>query len=130
MANILIIEDDDAIRMAIRIKLTKSGYTTKEAADGESGLNAIKNQGPFDVVLLDLRMPNEDGIGFLEKKNADESVKNIPVIVFTNLVDREFSQKAVEQGIKGYIIKAHHSVEDMIKEVEKCLKGEPCLMEV
>jgi CheY-like chemotaxis protein len=129
-ARILIIEDDDFIRQALVFKLQKNQYATSEARDGEEGFMILKDNGPFDLVLLDIRMPKADGIAFLEKKSADEAVKNVPVIVFTNLADREYSQKALALGIKGYIIKAHHSLEDMLIQIEKCLHGEQVILEI
>jgi len=120
---VLVVEDDEPILQAITFKLIKEGFEVEGAADGVIGLEKLENEGPFAVVLLDLRMPKGDGFQFLEAKKKNEKVKDVPVIVFTNLSQREFVDRAIELGVKGYLVKAYHGVQEIVDEMKKCLEG-------
>jgi DNA-binding response OmpR family regulator len=120
---ILVVEDDEPILQAITFKLIKEGFEVEGATDGIIGLEKLKTGGPFKGVLLDLRMPKGDGFKFLEAKKEDEKVKDVPVIVFTNLSQREFVDRAIGFGVKGYLIKAYHGVQEIVDELKKCLEG-------
>jgi DNA-binding response OmpR family regulator len=119
---ILVIEDDEPILQAITFKLIKEGFEVEGAEDGVIGLEKIKNGGPFSLVLLDLRMPKGDGFKFLEAKKEDENIKDVPVIVFTNLSQREYIDRALGLGVKGYLVKAYHGVQEIVDEVKKCIE--------
>src|SRR4029079_1395222 len=62
---VLVVDDDPLVRRSVKRGLTLRGYRVEEAMDGWDGMSAILNQGPFDVVLSDLEMPELDGVGFL-----------------------------------------------------------------
>src|SRR3989304_4077852 len=109
---VLVIEDDEAILQAITYKLEKEGIETEVATDGVMGLAKLQKDNKFAVILLDLRMPKGDGFGFLEAKNKDEKIAQIPVVVFTNLSQREYVERALAMGVKGYLVKAYHSVQE------------------
>lgn len=123
---ILVIEDDIPILEATTIKLEEEGFKVEQAVDGIIGLEYLKKRGPFDAILLDLRMPKGDGFKFLEDKAKDPSISGVPVVVFTNLGQVDYLNRSLGLGVKGYLIKAHHSLSEIIEEVKKCLKGEPC----
>ena len=102
MADILIIDDEKAIRKTLSEILSFEGYTIEEAADGEEGLKkfGLKN---YDVVLCDIKMPKIDGIEFLEKAkviNAD-----IPIIMISGHGNLETAVDAVKKGAFDYISK-------------------------
>jgi DNA-binding response OmpR family regulator len=120
---ILVVEDDEPILQAITFKLVKEGYEVTGAEDGIIGFDKLKNAGPFACVLLDLRMPKGDGFKFLESKKEDEKIKDVPVIVFTNLSQREFVDRAVGLGVKGYLVKAYHGVQEIVDEMKKCIES-------
>lgn len=126
---ILVVEDDEPILQAITFKLEKEGFVVEGATDGVIGIEKLRSQGPFSGVLLDLRMPKGDGFSFLETKQKDSAISEIPVIVFTNLSQQDYLKKALRYNIKGYLIKAHHSVQDMVEEVKKCLNEGKCTID-
>jgi len=74
-------------------------------------------------------MPKGDGFKFLEDKAKDSTVSDVSVIVFTNLSQLEYIDRALALGVKGYLIKAHHSIQGIVEEVKKCLQGEECAID-
>ncbi len=102
MAEILIIDDEKAIRKALTEILSAEGYKTDEAGDGEEGLKKFKEKS-YDVVLCDIKMPKLDGIEFLQK--ATESNSDIPVIMISGHGNIETAVDAVKKGAFDYISK-------------------------
>jgi two-component system nitrogen regulation response regulator NtrX len=102
MADILIIDDEKAIRKALTEILSAEGYKTEEAGDGEEGLKKFKERS-YDVVLCDIKMPKLDGIEFLQK--ATESNADVPVIMISGHGNIETAVDAVKKGAFDYISK-------------------------
>ena len=102
MADILIIDDEKAIRKALTEILSAEGYKTDEAGDGEEGLKKFKER-TYDVVLCDIKMPKLDGIEFLQK--ATESNADVPVIMISGHGNIETAVDAVKKGAFDYISK-------------------------
>jgi len=102
MANILVIDDERAIRNVLKDILGNEGYKTDEAADGEEGLKKFL-AGSFDVVLCDIKMPKMDGLEFLMK--ASESNPDIPIIMISGHGNIETAVEAVKKGAYDYISK-------------------------
>jgi DNA-binding NtrC family response regulator len=100
MADILIIDDEKAIRKALTEILSAEGYKTEEAGDGEEGLKKFKERS-YDVVLCDIKMPKLDGIEFLQK--ATESNADVPVIMISGHGNIETAVDAVKKGAFDYI---------------------------
>jgi two-component system, NtrC family, nitrogen regulation response regulator NtrX len=94
MAEILIIDDEKAIRKALTEILSSEGYKTDEAGDGEEGLKKFKEKA-YDVVLCDIKMPKLDGIEFLQK--ATESNSDVPVIMISGHGNIETAVDAVKK---------------------------------
>ncbi len=102
MPDILIIDDEKAIRKTLSEILSYEGYTITEAADGEEGLNQFKAK-KFDVVLCDIKMPKLDGIEFLQK--AGETNGDVPIIMISGHGNIETAVEAVKKGAYDYISK-------------------------
>src|SRR6185503_14720270 len=102
MADILIIDDEKAIRKALTEILSAEGYRTEEAGDGEEGLKKFREKS-YDVVLCDIKMPKLDGIEFLQK--AGESNGDIPIIMISGHGNIETAVEAVKKGAYDYISK-------------------------
>ncbi len=102
MPEILIIDDEKAIRKALTEILSAEGYKTEEAGDGEEGLKKFREK-PYDVVLCDIKMPKLDGIEFLQK--ATESNSDVPVIMISGHGNIETAVDAVKKGAFDYISK-------------------------
>lgn len=102
MPNILIIDDEKAIRKTLSEILSFEGYTIDEAGDGEEGLKKFSEK-TYDLVLCDIKMPKMDGIEFLEKAkvvNAD-----IPIIIISGHGNIDTAVEAVKKGAFDYISK-------------------------
>ena len=102
MAEILIIDDEKAIRKALTEILSAEGYKTDEAGDGEEGLKKFKEKS-YDVVLCDIKMPKLDGIEFLQK--VTETNGDVPVIMISGHGNIETAVDAVKKGAFDYISK-------------------------
>ncbi|HZI54806.1 MAG TPA: sigma-54 dependent transcriptional regulator [Chitinophagaceae bacterium] len=102
MAEILIIDDEKAIRKTLTEILSFEGYKLDEAADGEEGLKRFKDKS-YDLVLCDIKMPKIDGIEFLQK--AGEVNPDIPIIMISGHGNIETAVEAVKKGAYDFISK-------------------------
>ena len=89
------------------------------AVDGEAALKIVESFSP-DMVLLDIILPSIDGFGVLKeiREHKNNIVKNVPVIMLTNLGQEEDVQKALKLGANDYLIKAHFTAEEIVKKVK------------
>ena len=122
MPVILIVEDDTFLSSTYRLKFTKVGFTVYIAMDGQEAINILQNVRP-DVILLDLVMPVKDGFTVLSEVKANDQYKTIPVIVTSNLSQKEDIDKAKELGAADFIIKSDVSLDDLVKKVQNLLAG-------
>lgn len=102
MAQILIIDDEKAIRKTLTEILSFEGYKIQEAADGEEGVKKFKESN-YDLVLCDIKMPKMDGIEFLQK--AGEVNPDVPIIMISGHGNIETAVEAVKKGAYDYISK-------------------------
>lgn len=121
MKKILIVEDDRFLRELIVRKLTNEGYETVEAVDGEQGLQKTKETKP-DIVLLDLILPGIDGFEVLALKKDDPTIAAVPVIILSNLGQKEDVEKGIALGATDYLIKAHFTPGEIVEKVRNILK--------
>lgn len=126
---ILIIEDEKNVHEVLALQAQKEGFDFVFAENGREGIDKMRSAGPFAAVLLDIHMPEADGFWFLEEKKKDPAIADTPVIIFTNLSNPDFIKRAVGLGVKGYLVKAHHSIQSVMREVKKCSSGETCAVD-
>ncbi len=103
-ATILVVDDDLLNRMVLSATLQEGGYTVETAEDGRQALERLAAQ-PFDVVLLDLLMPEMDGFQVLEQIKAHPAWRNIPVIVISSLEEMESILRCIEMGATDFLPK-------------------------
>jgi DNA-binding response OmpR family regulator len=120
MAKVLVIEDDKFLASAYRAKLTKSGFEVQLASDGEEGLQILRSFTP-DIILLDLVMPRMDGFSTLPE--IRKLLKNVPVIVTSNLGQKEDLDKAMELGATDYLIKSDLSMDTLVTKVNDAINA-------
>lgn len=108
-ARILAVDDDALNREMLARRLDKLGYQVIEAADGREALQKLKD-GSFDLVLLDILMPELDGFQTLEYVKADPRLRHIPVIMLTALDDVESTVRCIEAGAEDYVPKPFNPV--------------------
>lgn len=114
---ILIVEDDEPIRQAIAIGLSRNGFEVSEAKDGEEGLKSAFKVHP-DLILLDLRMPKKSGQEMLDELRADKWGVNVPVIVLSNADDNLDIYLATKDGRTSYAVKSSMELEEIIKLIK------------
>ncbi|MBU4360710.1 response regulator [Patescibacteria group bacterium] len=117
---ILLIEDDDFLASMYQTKLEIEGYKVLMANDGEKGLAMIKKHIP-DLVLLDIVLPKLDGFGVLKEVKKSKVLSSIPVILLTNLSQKEDVQKGFDLKADDYLIKAHYMPSEVITKIKKTL---------
>ena len=117
---ILIVEDDNFLVEMYTTKFELEGFQVVSAEDGETGLAAAKKEMP-SIILLDILMPKMDGFATLEALKKDSSTKNIPVILLTNLGQKEDIKRGFELGAAGYLIKAHFMPSEVVEKIKKIL---------
>src|SRR5688572_28120676 len=105
MGKVLIIEDDPPYRKIYTKKFEVSGYTAESAQNGVEGLEKMRAFGP-DIVFVDLMMPLMDGFRFLDEVKADPALKNVPVVVLTNLSTSDDAQKVLQKGALAIMVKS------------------------
>jgi two-component system cell cycle response regulator len=122
MARILIVEDDPLISRMYQSVFKFEEYDVDVARNGEEGLEMIRKVRPT-LVLLDIMMPKLNGLDVLEEIKSDPKLKNIPVIVLTNLSGMKDAETALELGAVKYIVKSQHKPKDVVRQVKEILSG-------
>lgn len=117
MKKILIVEDDKFLRELIIQKVTNEGFDVAKAIDGEEGIKKIKEEKP-DLVLLDLILPGIDGFEVLSRMKEDPALSSIPVIILSNLGQKEDIDKGMKLGAIDYLIKAHFTPGEIIEKIK------------
>jgi DNA-binding response OmpR family regulator len=117
---IIIAEDDILLRYIWQQKIAQEGFEVITAADGDEALEQIEKEKP-DLLLLDIVMPRLDGFDVLKaiRKHSDEKIKNMTVVVLSNLGSEEDVKKASALGSDGYMVKAMFSTDDVIAKVKE-----------
>ncbi len=120
---VMVVEDDVFVMDIYRTKLTQEGFEVIEAGNGVEALKKLKNENPR-LVLLDILMPYMSGLEVLQKMKQDEKLKSIPVILLTNLSQKEEIDQGMEMGAADYLIKSHFTPSEVMEKVRQILKSE------
>lgn len=118
---VLIVEDDSVLGSMYKIKFESGGFLVSVATNGADGLSLAKKDA-FDIILLDIIMPQVDGFTVLAELKKDPKTKDIPVIMLTNLGTEEDKKKGKDMGAVDYIVKSNLTptqVSDKVKEIFK-----------
>jgi len=114
----LVVDDDPATREMLRRMLERDGWTVSEAANGRAGLERVASS-PFDLVLLDLMMPELDGFKFVERLRAEPAHRAIPVLVVTAKDLTEEERRRLNGKVEKVILKGSYSRETLLAEVRQ-----------
>lgn len=120
---ILLIEDEKLLGEMYRDKLTHAGFEVSLIAEVGEGLEAVQKDRP-DLILLDILLPRESGIGFLTKLKNIPGGSDIPVIAFSNYDSPETKKTALELGAKEYLIKTNYTPQEIIEKIKEYLNVE------
>ena len=105
IVRVLLIEDDQAVAEMYRIKLELDGYAVEIVSDGENALR-LATDNPPDIVFLDIRLPNMDGLTVLEQLRRDDRTRSLPVVILSNFSQAELVQRGLKLGALEYLIKS------------------------
>ena len=122
MKKILIIEDDPFLSEMYAAKFIENNFETEVASDGKLGLVKIEEFRP-DLVLLDIVLPKMDGFEVLKKIKEKEELREIPIVLLTNLGQKNEVEKGLALGAQEYIIKAHFTPTAVVAKVKEILKS-------
>lgn len=114
--SVLVVEDDEALNDAYDMILTSAGHEVARAFNGKEALELTEQQD-FDIILLDLRMPVMDGIGFLREFKPSEHPET-SVVVFSNYDTHKDIDEAYELGVERYVLKARAAPKDLLNLVQ------------
>ena len=117
---LLIVEDEEVLLRALYLVFHDSGYTIASATDGENALKMAERLKP-NLILLDLIIPKMDGFQFLRNIKANSNLKDIPVVVLSNLGDPEDIVKAKSLGAIDYFVKAQTDLTTLSEKVSNIL---------
>jgi len=117
---VLLIEDDKFLVKLYRDKLNREEFEVSLAITGEEGLNKIRDEKP-DVVLLDIILPEKNGFEVLSEMRLDPEIKDIPVIILTNLGQESDVKTGLELGAKDYLVKTEFSISKLSEKIRKTL---------
>ena len=120
MANILVVDDDKKLTLLVRGFLGKEKYKVSEAYSGRMALDAIKEAKP-DLIILDIMMPEMDGIEACKRIKADKDTKMIPVIMLTSMSNVRDKVQGLNAGANDYITKPFNP-EELIARVKAQLR--------
>ena len=118
MGKILIVEDNKSLNKALKNKFKKEGFEVFSAFDGRECLEILDKNKP-DVILMDLAMPHMDGNETIKHLRENNDVKNIPLIILSNLSDMDNISKVMSEGVYEYLVKSDHSLEQIVNKVRR-----------
>lgn len=123
MAKILLVDDDKLMVKMYKGKFEDDGFSVAVAVDGRAGFDKTLEFKP-DLILLDIMMPNINGLEMLKKLKNNDATKNVPVILLTNVGGSdEDIKRGLGLGAVAYLVKAHYDAKDVVKKVKEILGG-------
>jgi DNA-binding response OmpR family regulator len=119
---ILLVEDDPFLIDIYTTRLKEEGYSVEVSTSGSDCLKKISKEN-FDLLILDLILPDMNGLEVLKKINEKkESFMGLKIIILSNIGDKKEIEEGIRLGADKYLIKAHHTPSDIIKEIKNLLK--------
>ena len=117
---ILVIEDESILRNLLVMTLSSEGYTVYDAADGKEGLAHAFEFRP-DMILLDIIMPEMNGVDMLKQLRRDTWGSTATVVLLTNLGDNESIEKAKAYDVQDYMVKSDWSLDELAQHIKERL---------
>jgi DNA-binding response OmpR family regulator len=115
---ILLVEDEKILREMCAGRLKKSGFEVIEAIEGEEAVEKTRENNP-ELILLDIIIPKKNGYEVLDEIKSDKKTEKIPVIMLSNLGQREEIEKSKKLGADDFIIKANTEPKEIAEYVEE-----------
>jgi len=119
---ILLVEDDPFLVDIYTTKFKEAGFSIEIAFKGEEGLRKIK-EGKFEFLVLDIVLPEIDGWEILKRikneKARNKNLKDLKIVILSNLGQKEEVEKGLKLGATKYLIKAHFTPSQIVEEIKK-----------
>ena len=113
-------EDEIGMVEMYEDKFSEEGYSVVSALIVEEGLAIAKKEKP-NLIILDILLPTENGIAFLEKMRKDPAIAKIPVVALSNYDEPKTKKQAFDLQVKDYLIKTQFTPKKLIQEIKKYL---------
>ncbi len=117
---ILIVEDDTFLGELLVNYLAKEGFSSELAVDGESALVSVRKETPA-LILLDIILPGIDGYEVLRQLKKDPGLQKIPVLILSNLGQKDEVERGLKLGAQEFLIKAQLDLDDIAKKIKTIL---------
>ena len=118
---ILLVEDDKDLLLLMNKKLTDEGFSVAAVETGQEALDFLEKDQP-DLVLLDILLPDIDGLTVLNEIASNKKTKNIPVIILTALVQDSDKERGIKGGADDYIVKSETMPGEVIEKIKALLE--------
>lgn len=122
MKSILLVEDDAFLVDIYNKKLKEAGFKVLIVKDGEEVLGKLKEEKP-DLLVLDIVLPRVDGWEILNRIRKEKNLKDLKVIILSNLSQKREVERGLKLGVIKYLVKAHYTPSQVVKEINKVLKS-------
>lgn len=117
---ILLVEDDRVLAEMYLDKFRQAGLEVSLAFEAREGLELALKEKP-DLVVLDILLPRENGVFFLEKLRENPKIAAMPVLVFSNYDDPVVKRQAMKLGALAYLLKTNYTPKKIIEKIKSCL---------
>lgn len=117
-AKVMMIEDDKFLRDLAVKKITQAGYQMVTAVDGAEAVAVAIKEKP-SLILLDIILPGMDGFEVLRNLKENTQLKNIPVILMSNLGQESDIERGTQLGAVEYLVKAHYTLDEIVEKIKK-----------
>ena len=118
---VLVVEDDSFLGKLLSDRLRTDGFEIYQATTGQEALDFLKDHSPM-LMLLDLLLPVMDGFQVLEWIRRQDRIKDLPVIVLSNVREPNMVERAQQLGADDYLIKAHFVLDEIIERMNQVIK--------
>lgn len=121
MKKMLLIEDEKILAEMYKERLIREGFVVFLAFASREGLELAKKEKP-DLIVLDILLPGENGIAFLEWLRKEPELAVIPVVAFSNYDDPATKKQAAKLGVKEYLIKTNYTPREIVEKIKEYLR--------
>jgi len=118
--SVLLVEDDAAVAQMYRLQLELDGYLVLTAIDGGTGLSMAERFQP-DLIILDIALPGMNGLELLDAMRASNRLRDIPVLILTNLEEPEAENRSIELGARQFLRKSKTTPDALTASVRRSI---------
>lgn len=125
MKTILFLVEDDVLMVRMYEKIFRlNGYDITMAFNGEEAIAKLETMKTLPtLILLDIMMPKESGFGVLKHIKQNPKLKDVPVVVLTNLAGEDDAKKALELGAVLYLVKSQYEPKEIVEKLKEIIAG-------